>query len=251
MTDSKGKSTFSITKVILCVLAALFVAPVVIFTGVMSSVGDADIDSVTDNMSAESQAEMDAIDAVFAEIEAEFSARGLDSVTTEKAELLFLTVLYDVGEMDGFAVTLADCYKKTTTYDTFYTDADGYLITLEPLPAGRYRFVEVEISPFFATSDAIDRVFNIYDGYDTTISGDGGWWIKSYDSATEQQIPRAFSGFQLYDYNSGGEHPLITQDEIYIAETDEEVRQNIVSAFGIEIDAETFTEMMSYVTAET
>ncbi len=35
-------------------------------------------------------------------------------------------------------------YPEVTTLDTFYTGADGYLITPEELPFGEYTMVEVQ-----------------------------------------------------------------------------------------------------------
>ncbi|MCD7723836.1 MAG: hypothetical protein LUH82_07870 [Clostridiales bacterium] len=240
---SSEKGRTAIASVIAGIIMAV-VLPVMLFCGIFASASSADADEVAANLSSEETAAVEHMQEVFDDIDAEFAARGLDELAADKAKIIYLFALYDFEDgNDDFVSSLADCYQSSISVDTFYTDDSGYLITLTPLEAEQYLLVEVEAGDGFEYS-GLTTLVTIYDDIDTTISGDGGLWIKLYDDDAEEYVYYTNAGFHIYFPATESDNSLVTQTLTYTADSDEAVRQNVNSAFSVEISEDDFSELM-------
>lgn len=68
---------------------------------------------------------------------------------------------FQIYDPNGKLVTMIYTYPEVTTIDTFYTNSDGYLITLESLPYGKgYSVIEVQ-APYGYILDSTPVYFDI------------------------------------------------------------------------------------------
>lgn len=77
---------------------------------------------------------------------------------------------YQIYDGAGELVTMKYTYPEVTTLDTFYTGADGYLITPEELPYGDYTMVEVQ-APYGYVLDSTPIPFTVAQENSTEESG--------------------------------------------------------------------------------
>ena len=77
---------------------------------------------------------------------------------------------YQIYDSAGELVTMKYTYPEVTTLDTFYTGADGYLITPEELPFGEYTMVEVQ-APYGYVLDSTPIPFTVAQENSTEESG--------------------------------------------------------------------------------
>lgn len=67
---------------------------------------------------------------------------------------------FQIYDESGNLVTMKYTYPEVTTLDTFYTGANGYLITPEVLPYGKYTLVEVQ-APYGYVLDSSPVAFTV------------------------------------------------------------------------------------------
>ena len=77
---------------------------------------------------------------------------------------------YQIYDSAGELVTMKYTYPEVTVLDTFYTGADGYLITPEELPYGDYTMVEVQ-APYGYVLDSTPVPFTVAQENSTEESG--------------------------------------------------------------------------------
>lgn len=77
---------------------------------------------------------------------------------------------YQIYDEAGETVTMKYTYPEVTMLDTFYTGADGYLITPEELPYGEYTMVEVQ-APYGYVLDSTPIPFTVAQENSTEESG--------------------------------------------------------------------------------
>lgn len=73
---------------------------------------------------------------------------------------------FQIYDESGNLVTMKYTYPEVTTLDTFYTGADGYLITPEVLPYGKYSLVEVQ-APYGYVLDSTPVPFSVSEDQST------------------------------------------------------------------------------------
>ena len=119
--DKRGR--FAIAT-ILCSIIMLFFLPLIVYMGIMSNLGEVEIETVqaqqmiVQNMSAEEKAKLNHLESVMAEIGNEFKSRKLNNYTIKKAQALYACALYDVEKIDSdFISKYADCFEQSATDD--------------------------------------------------------------------------------------------------------------------------------------
>lgn len=103
---------------ILCSIIMLFFLPLIVYMGVMSNLGEVEIDTaqaqqmIVQNMSAEEKAKLQHLESVMTGIGKEFQKRKLNNYTIKKAQALYACALYDIEKSDpDFISKYADCFE--------------------------------------------------------------------------------------------------------------------------------------------
>lgn len=119
--DKRGRAAIA---TILCSIIMLFFLPFIVYMGVMSNVGEIEIDTVqaqqtiVQNMSAEEKAKLGHLEDVMLGISKEFQKRKLDNYTIKKAQALYVCAFYDVEKTDfDFITKYADCFEQLENDD--------------------------------------------------------------------------------------------------------------------------------------
>lgn len=108
--DKRGRVAIA---TILCSIIMLFFLPLIVYMGVMSNLGEVEIDTVqaqqmiVQNMSAEEKAKLQHLEDVMVGIGKEFQNRKLNNYTIKKAQALYVCALYDVEKTDTELLTPA------------------------------------------------------------------------------------------------------------------------------------------------
>lgn len=117
--DKRGRAAIA---TILCSIIMLFFLPFIVYMGVMSNVGEIEIDTVqaqqtiVQNMSAEEKAKLGHLEDVMLGISKEFQKRKLNNYTIKKAQALYVCAFYDVEKTDfDFITKYADCFEQSET----------------------------------------------------------------------------------------------------------------------------------------
>lgn len=106
--DKRGRIAIA---TILCSILMLFFLPLIVYMGVMSNLGEMEIDTVqaqqmiVQNMSAEEKAKLQHLEDVMVGIGNEFKNRKLNNYTIKKAQALYACALYDVEKSDPDFIT--------------------------------------------------------------------------------------------------------------------------------------------------
>ena len=119
--DKRGRVAIA---TILCAIIMLFFLPLIVYMGVMSNLGEIEIDTVqaqqmiVQNMSAEEKAKLEHLESVMINISNEFQKRELDNLTVKKAQALYVCAFYNVDKSDSdFISKYADCFEQSETDD--------------------------------------------------------------------------------------------------------------------------------------
>ena len=119
--DKRGRVAIA---TILCAIIMLFFLPLIVYMGVMSNLGEIEIDTVqaqqmiVQNMSAEEKAMLQHLESVMINISNEFQKRELDNLTVKKAQALYVCAFYNVDKSDSdFISKYADCFEQSETDD--------------------------------------------------------------------------------------------------------------------------------------
>ena len=119
--DKRGRVAIA---TILCSIIMLFFLPLIVYMGVMSNLGEMEIDTVqaqqmiVQNMSAEEKAKLQHLEDVMIGIGKEFQKRKLNNYTIKKAQALYACALYDIEKTDSdFITKYADCFEQSETDD--------------------------------------------------------------------------------------------------------------------------------------
>ena len=94
--DKRGRIAIA---TILCSVIMMFFLPLIVYMGVMSNLGEVEIDTVqaqqmiVQNMSAEEKAKLQHLENVMVGISKEFQKRKLNSYTIKKAQALYVCAL--------------------------------------------------------------------------------------------------------------------------------------------------------------
>lgn len=114
--DKRGRAAIA---TILCSIIMLFFLPFIVYMGVMSNVGEVEIDTVqaqkmiVQNMSTEEKAKLQHLENVMLGISKEFQKRKLNNYTIKKAQALYVCAFYDIEKIDSeFITKYADCFEK-------------------------------------------------------------------------------------------------------------------------------------------
>ncbi|MCC8146405.1 MAG: hypothetical protein LIO93_08230 [Bacteroidales bacterium] len=114
--DKRGRAAIA---TILCSIIMLFFLPLIVYMGVMSNLGEMDIDTVqaqqtiVQNMSAEGKAKLQHVENVMNEISKECSKRKLKSIVGKKAQAVYACAFYDIEKTDSdFIPKLVDCFEQ-------------------------------------------------------------------------------------------------------------------------------------------
>lgn len=117
--DKRGRAAIA---TILCSLIMLFFLPLIVYMGVMSNLGEMEIDTVQaqqmimQNMSAEGKAKLQHVENVMNEISKECSKRKLKSIVSKKAQAVYACAFYDVEKSNNdFISKLVDCFEQAKT----------------------------------------------------------------------------------------------------------------------------------------
>ena len=119
--DKRGRIAIA---TILCSIVMLFFLPLIVYMGVMSNLGEMEIDTVqaqqmiVQNMSAEEKAKLEHLESVMTNISKEFQKRKMDNLTVKKAQALYACALYNAEKSDSdFISKYADCFEQSKTDD--------------------------------------------------------------------------------------------------------------------------------------
>lgn len=119
--DKRGRVAIA---TILCAIIMLFFLPLIVYMGVMSNLGEIEIDTVqaqqmiVQNMSAEEKAKLQHLESVMINISNEFQKRELDNLTVKKAQALYVCAFYNVDKSDSYFISkYADCFEQSETDD--------------------------------------------------------------------------------------------------------------------------------------
>ena len=119
--DKRGRVAIA---TILCSIIMLFFLPLIVYMGIMSNLGEMEIDTVqaqqmiVQNMSAEEKAKLQHLEDVMVGIGKEFQNRKLNNYTIKKAQALYACALYDVEKTNAdFITKYADCFEESETDD--------------------------------------------------------------------------------------------------------------------------------------
>ena len=114
--DKRGRVAIA---AILCSIIMLFFLPLIVYMGVMSNLGEVEIDTVqaqqmiVQNMSAEEKAKLEHLENVMVGISKEFQKRKLNNYTIKKAQALYVCAFYDIEKTDSdFITKYADCFEQ-------------------------------------------------------------------------------------------------------------------------------------------
>lgn len=117
--DKRGRIAIA---TILCSIIMLFLLPLIVYMGVMSNLGEMEIDTaqaqqmIVQNMSAEEEAKLGHLEDVMIGIGKEFQHRKLSNYTIKKAQALYACALYDVEKTYvDFITKYADCFEQSET----------------------------------------------------------------------------------------------------------------------------------------
>lgn len=97
--DKRGRAAIA---TILCSILMLFFLPLIVYMGVMSNLGEIEIDTaqaqqmIVQNMSSEEKTKLSHLESVMKGIGNEFKKRKLNNYTIKKAQALYACALYDV-----------------------------------------------------------------------------------------------------------------------------------------------------------
>lgn len=115
--DKRGRVALA---TILCSIIMLFFLPLIVYMGIMSNLGEVEIDTaqaqqmIVQNMSAEEKAKLSHLESVMKEISKEFQKRKLNNYTIKKAQALYVCALYDAEKSDSdFITKYADCFEQS------------------------------------------------------------------------------------------------------------------------------------------
>ena len=125
---------------------------------------------------------------------------------------------FQIYDPDGNLVTMTFTYPTPTTIDTFYTDADGSLVTPEKLPYGKgYSLVEVQ-APYGYVLDSTPLSFDVAEEHSTEESGVTVIKVNKENMAQKGTIIIEKSGEVFFGVSvtggteeSGNELPVIYQ----------------------------------------
>jgi len=119
--DKRGRIAIA---TILCSILMLFFLPLIVYMGVMSNLGEVEIDTaqaqqmIVQNMSAEEKAKLQHLEDVMVGISKEFQKRKLNNYTIKKAQALYACALYDIEKTDSdFITEYADCFEQSENDD--------------------------------------------------------------------------------------------------------------------------------------
>lgn len=119
--DKRGRIAIA---TILCSVIMLFFLPLIVYMGVMSNLGEVEIDTaqaqqmIVQNMSSEEKAKLQHLEDVMVGIGKEFQKRKLNNYTIKKAQALYACALYDVEKSDpDFISKYADCFEQSENDD--------------------------------------------------------------------------------------------------------------------------------------
>ena len=119
--DKRGRTAIA---TIICSVIMLFLMPLIVYMGVMSNIGEIEIDTVqaqqmiVQNMSAEEKAKLQHLEDVMVGISKEFQKRKLNNYTIKKAQALYACALYNAEKTDSdFISKYADCFEQSETDD--------------------------------------------------------------------------------------------------------------------------------------
>ena len=114
--DKRGRVTIA---TILCSILMLFFLPLIVYMGIMSNLGEVEIDtvqaqeSIVQNMSAEEKAKLQHIEDVMTGISKECTKRKLKSIVGKKAQAVYACAFYDIEKADSdFISKLVDCFEQ-------------------------------------------------------------------------------------------------------------------------------------------
>lgn len=114
--DKRGRIAIA---TILCSIIMLFFLPLIMYMGVMSNLGEMEIDTaqtqrmIMQNMSAEEKAKLQHIEDVMTGISKECTKRKLKSIVGKKAQAVYACAFYDVEKSDNdFISKLVDCFEQ-------------------------------------------------------------------------------------------------------------------------------------------
>ena len=119
--DKRGRIAIA---TILCSILMLFFLPLIAYMGVMSNIGEIEVDTVqaqqmiVQNMSAEEKARLQHLEDVMLGIGKEFQKRKLNNLTIKKAQALYACALYNAEKTDSdFITKYADCFEQAKNDD--------------------------------------------------------------------------------------------------------------------------------------
>ncbi len=119
--DKRGRIAIA---TILCSVIMLFFLPLIAYMGVMSNIGEIEVDTaqaqqmIVQNMSAEEKAKLSHLESVMTGIGKEFQKRKLNNLTIKKAQALYACALYNVEKTDpDFITKYADCFERAKNDD--------------------------------------------------------------------------------------------------------------------------------------
>lgn len=114
--DKRGRTAIA---TILCSIIMLFFLPLIVYMGVMSNLGEIEIDTaqtqrmIMQNMSAEEKAKLQHVENVMNEISKECTKRKLKSIVGKKAQAVYACAFYDIEKTDSdFISKLVDCFEQ-------------------------------------------------------------------------------------------------------------------------------------------
>ena len=125
---------------------------------------------------------------------------------------------FQIYNPDGSLVTMTFTYPTPTTIDTFYTDAEGSLVTPEKLPYGKgYSIVEVQ-APYGYVLDSTPIFFDVEEANSTEESGVTLIKVNKENMAQKGTVTVEKSGEVFFDVSAiggvdadGNELPTIYQ----------------------------------------
>ena len=117
--DKRGQIAIA---TILCSILMLFFLPLIVYMGVMSNLGEIEIDTaqaqqmMVQNMSSEEKAKLQHLEDVMVGISKEFQKRKLNNYTIKRAQALYACDLYNAEKSDSdFISKYADCFEQSAT----------------------------------------------------------------------------------------------------------------------------------------
>lgn len=111
---------------------------------------------------------------------------------------------FQIYDGDGKLVTMKYTYPEVTVLDTFYTGADGYLVTPESLPYGDYTLVEVQ-APYGYVLDSTPVPFSVSEDQASEDSGVTVVVVEMKDMAQKGKITVNKTGEEFASVQVSGE----------------------------------------------